>query len=109
MKEQRIIELFVSEEESSMLEKIAEGEAPFSQRAQAILAVDAGSNLEQAAAVAGLRVTQVRYWIGRFNNSRLNIFPETIVDRFGEQQDSESRVELIEIKKEKTKESKKKP
>lgn len=108
MKEQRIVELFVSEEESSVLEKIAVGEAPFSQRAQAILAVDAGSNQEQAASVAGLRVTQVRYWISRFNNSRLTIFPEAMLAKIEEQQGLESGAETKRKKMEKAKESKSK-
>ncbi len=108
MREQRVIELFVSEEEASVLEKIAVGEVPFSQRAQAILAVDAGSNLEQAASVAGLRVTQVRYWIGRFSHSRLNIFPETMIDRIVEQQHSESGAVPVERNEEQNKKSKKK-
>lgn len=79
MQEEKIIELFITEQESSTLEAIALGAAPYSQRAQAILAADAGSNLDQAAGVAGLKVTQVRFWLGRFRNSRLQIFPEALI------------------------------
>ena len=106
MEEERSIELFVSEEESSVLEKIALGEAPFSQRAQAILAADAGSNLEQAAGVSGLRATQVRFWLGRFRHSRLTIFREAMIEEIEEQLHSESGGE--KMKDEKTKKLKKK-
>lgn len=108
MEEQVTIELFVNEEESSTLEKIALGEAPFSQRAQAILAVDAGSNLKQAALVAGLRVTQVRYWVNRFNNSRLDVFPEAMIAKIKERQSLKTGAEKVTMEKEKTKASKKK-
>jgi hypothetical protein len=86
------IELFISEKESSILEAIALGEAPHSQRAQAILAADAGSNLEQAAGVAGLKTTQVRFWLGRFRNSRLQVFPEALI------QEIEARQRLAQKK-----------
>ncbi len=79
MVEEKKIELFITEKESSILEAIALGETPHSQRAQAILAADAGSNLDQAAGVAGLKVTQVRFWLGRFRNARLQVFPEALI------------------------------
>ena len=77
---QQSIEIFVTAEESLVLEALAQAEAPYSQRAQALLAVDAGSTMEQAARVANLKVTQVRYWIGRFRNGRLGVFPEWLID-----------------------------
>ncbi len=106
MEEERSIELFVSEEESSILEKIALGEAPFSQRAQAILAADAGSNLEQAAGVSGLRETQVRFWLGRFRHARLTVFPEEMIEKIEEQLRSEHKGEKMAD--EKTKKTEKK-
>ncbi len=63
-----------------MLEVLAQAEVPHSLRAQAILAVDAGSTMEQAALVANLKLTQVRFWLGRFRSSRLNIFPEAMIE-----------------------------
>ena len=78
---QQSIEILVTAEESSVLEAVAQAEAPYSQRAQALLAVDAGSNLEQAAQVANLKVTQVRYWIGRFRNGRLGMFPDWLIEK----------------------------
>ena len=79
MVEEQSIELFVTEKESLVLEALAQTEAPHSQRAQALLAVDAGSTIEQAAQVANLKVTQVRFWIGRFKNGRLGVFPEALI------------------------------
>ena len=77
---QQSVEIFVTADESLVLEAIAQAEAPYSQRAQALLAVDAGSTIEQAARVANLKVTQVRYWIGRFRNGRLAVFPDWLIE-----------------------------
>lgn len=80
MVEENSIELFITEAESLILETLAQGDVPYSQRAQALLAIDAGSTIEQAARVAQLKVTQVRYWIGRFRNGRLGVFPDLLID-----------------------------
>lgn len=79
MTENSSYELFITEEESIVLEAIAQSIIPYSQRAQALLAIDAGSSVGQAGGVAGLRVAQVRYWIGRFRNDRLQVFPEELL------------------------------
>ncbi|MGI9537585.1 MAG: helix-turn-helix domain-containing protein [Desulfocapsaceae bacterium] len=108
---EQTIELFVTETESLVLEALAQAEAPYSQRAQALLAVDAGSTIEQAAQVANLKVTQVRFWIGRFRNGRLGVFPESLVNEIesslktAQQTDSSGKEKK---KKEKVKKSKKK-
>lgn len=112
MVEQQAIELFITETESLVLEALAQTDAPHSQRAQALLAVDAGSTIEQAAQVADLKVTQVRYWIGRFRNGRLEVFPESLVDELtvsvkaGQKLESPGKAKK---KKEKVKKLKKKP
>jgi hypothetical protein len=80
MVEENGIELFITEAESLILETLAQGDVPYSQRAQALLAIDAGSTIEQAAQVAQLKVTQVRYWIGRFRNDRLEVFPDSLIE-----------------------------
>ena len=77
---QQSIEILVTAKESLVLEALAQADAPYSQRAQALLAVDAGSTIEQAARVANLKVTQVRYWIGRFKNGRLGVFPDWLIE-----------------------------
>lgn len=81
MEENSENELLVNEKESLVLEAMAQGDAPYSQRAQAILAFDAGSSIDQAARVANLKDTQVRYWIGRFRNGRLSVFPEALIEQ----------------------------
>lgn len=80
MVEENGIELFITEAESLILETLAQGDVPYSQRAQALLAIDAGSTIEQAAQVAQLKMTQVRYWIGRFRNGRLEAFPDSLIE-----------------------------
>ena len=80
MVEEKAYELFITERESLVLEALVKSDVPFSQRAQALLAVDAGSTLEQASLVSGLRVTQVKYWLARFASGRLGIFPESVLE-----------------------------
>lgn len=80
MTEKSSYELLITEEESLVLEAIAQSVVPYSLRAQALLAIDAGSSAVQAAGVAGLKDTQVRYWVGRFRNSRLQVFPEELLN-----------------------------
>jgi len=72
-------DLMITEEESLVLEAIAQSIVPYSQRAQALLALDAGSTADQAANVSGLRVTQVRYWISRFRKDRILAFPDELL------------------------------
>ena len=104
MAAQESIEILVTVEESLVLEALAQAEAPYSQRAQALLAVDAGSTIEQAAQVANLKVTQVRYWIGRFRNSRLGVFPDWLI----EEMEASVRAASPKPKKKKAKAKKKK-
>ena len=80
MVEEKAYELFVTERESLVLEALVKSAVPFSQRAQALLAVDAGSTLEQASLVSGLRVAQIKYWLARFDSGRLSIFPESVLE-----------------------------
>ena len=79
MSGEREYELFITEEESRVLEALVSSDVPYSQRAQALLAIDAGSSVDQAALVSGLRATQVKYWIGVFSNSRLSVFPDALL------------------------------
>ncbi len=101
---QQSIEILVTAKESLVLEALAQADAPYSQRAQALLAVDAGSTIEQAARVANLKVTQVRYWIGRFKNGRLGVFPDWLI----EEMDASVQAASPKPKKKKEKAKKKK-
>ena len=98
---QQSVEILVTADESLVLEAIAQAEAPYSQRAQALLAVDAGSTIEQAARVANLKVTQVRYWIGRFRNGRLGVFPDWLI------KEMEASIQTASAKPKKKKKAKK--
>ncbi len=66
-------------EERAGLLRIVSAEPPHSQRAQALLAVSEGEDLEGAGAIAGLSANQVRYWLGRFGTRRLSVFPEELL------------------------------
>jgi hypothetical protein len=54
---------------------VAKGKAPHNQRASALLAVDSGKTMQQAAEETGLTLGQVRYWVGRFKKQGVDIFP----------------------------------
>ena len=107
MVEDNGLELLVNEDESLVLEAMAQSDAPFSQRAQAILAVDAGSTIAQAARVANLKDTQVRYWIGRFRNGRLSVFPEALLEELRASLRVKAEKSAPKAKKAKTKKTKK--
>jgi hypothetical protein len=64
-------------EERAVCERVAAGEAPWSQRAQALLALDEGDTQVGAGGRAGLTQGQVSYWLGRFRQDGLSIFPES--------------------------------
>jgi hypothetical protein len=63
-------------EEKDACKQIVMGEAPYRQRAQALLAIDAGFTQPEAARKSGLTKGQVRYWLEKFRRIRLDIFPE---------------------------------
>ena len=67
----------LSPEERVVFKQLAAGEAPWSQRAQALLALDEGATQAQAGNQAGLTQGQVRYWLGRYREDGLSIFPES--------------------------------
>jgi transposase-like protein len=67
----------LSPEERAVCERVAAGEAPWSQRAQALLALDEGDTQVGAGGRAGLTHGQVRYWLDRFRQDGLSIFPES--------------------------------
>jgi len=87
----------LSPEAQAACERIAAGESLWSQRAQALLAVDEGATQAEAGQRAGLTQGQVRYWLGKFRRDQLSIFPE-----------AELSVDTVGKKKKKAK-AKKKP
>ena len=71
-------QLHLTAEERTACQQIATGKAPYSQRAQAVLALADGASQAEAAQQSGLTENQVRYWLGRFRSKRLDIFPESV-------------------------------
>jgi len=79
MDEQPNDDLLLTAEERAGCKQVAAGEPPYSQRAQAILALADGASLAEAAVAADLTENQVKLWRGRFRNGRLSIFPEALL------------------------------
>jgi len=76
-------------QEQAICKQIAASEAPHSQRALALLALNERSTQAQAAEQAGLSTGQAKYWIAKFRKQRLDIFPDTLLDEL----DVEAEVE----------------
>ena len=87
--------------ERAVCERVAAGEAPWGQRAQALLALDEGATQVEAGDRAGLTLGQVRYWLDRFRQDGLSIFPE------GEEAET-TEIEAAEAAKKSKKKKKKK-
>ena len=66
----------LSPEERKACEQISGGEAPFSQRALALMAIDEGATQAAAGERAGLTSGQVKYWLAKFRKEGVAIFPE---------------------------------
>jgi len=82
-------------QEQTSCKQIAISEAPNSQRAMALLALNAGSTQAQAAEQTGLTIGQVKYWVGKFRKQRLNIFPNILLGEL-DAEDEEEKVTEIE-------------
>ncbi len=59
--------------------KLAAGKAPWSQRAQALLAINEGASETVASERSGLRPTQVKYWLNKYQKQGMAIFPEPLL------------------------------
>ncbi len=71
----------LSPEERVICMQLTTGEAPHNQRAQALMAIDAGVTQAEAAMQSGLTGEQVRYWLGKFRKDRLSIFPRALLEQ----------------------------
>ena len=71
----------LSYEERDILGEVATKDPPFSQRAQALLAIDEGTTQTEAGRQAGLTHGQVRYWLKKFRESGMSAFPEELLDQ----------------------------
>jgi len=90
-KENRLL----SYEERDILGKVATKDPPFSQRAQALLAIDEGTTQAAAGQQAGLTKGQMRYWLIKFRKVRIAIFPEELLDQI--QRDEGDEVDQQEM------------
>ena len=68
-------------QEQAVCMQISKREAPHSQRALALLALNEGDTQGQAANKSGLSAGQVKYLVARFRNHGLEIFPDAILDK----------------------------
>ena len=69
----------LSEQERVAFRMISTGNDLHGQRATALLAVDNGATQAEAAQQAGLTTGQVKYWLGKFRQVRMQIFPEEVL------------------------------
>ena len=70
-------------EEREICGRVATTDAPYSQRALALMALDQGVTQAEAAQLSGLTTGQVRYWRDSFRQKRLGIFPEVAATKAG--------------------------
>jgi hypothetical protein len=75
-------------QERAQCARLAAGESLHSQRAQVLLALDQGETQKDAGLLAGLSPGQVKYWLGKFRQDRMAIFPEDILKGGQQLQDS---------------------
>ncbi len=103
---QQIAANLLSPEARAACQRIAAGEAPWSQRAQALLAVDEGATQAEAGQRAGLTQGQVKYWLGKFRRDQVSIFPEAGLP-IGAEENQKKAAKAKEKPKQKSKKAKK--
>lgn len=69
----------LSAQERVAFKMISTGNDLHGQRAIALLAIDDGATQVEAAHQAGLTPGQVKYWLGKFRQVRMDIFPEQVL------------------------------
>jgi hypothetical protein len=70
----------LSDQEREAFKMISTGNDLHGQRAIALLAIDDGATQAQAAQQSGLTAGQVKYWLGKFRQVRMEIFPEQVLE-----------------------------
>jgi len=97
----------LSEQERVAFRMISTGNDLHGQRAIALLAIDQGATQAEAAQIAGLTRGQVKYWLEKFRQVRLQIFPEALLQiELIEQQPGETKKSSKSNKSKKGKEKK---
>lgn len=102
----------LSEQERIAFKMISTGNDLHGKRAVALLAVDAGATQAEAARQAGLSPGQVKYWLGKFRQVRMQIFPEELrnaeqVAQASEEKARAGKPKIIKSQKSKPKKAKK--
>ncbi len=98
----------LSEQESVAFKMISTGNDLHGQRAIALLAVDQGATQAEAAQQAGLTPGQVKYWLGKFRQVRMQIFPEELLKAEQVDQEPKGAAKVDRSKKSKKKKGKQK-
>jgi hypothetical protein len=101
----------LSPQEREAFKMISTGNDLHGQRALALLAIDEGATQEQAAQRSGLTAGQVKYWLGKFRQVRMAIFPEQVLmaDRSALEQETPDQGAKVANKSEESKKTKKSP
>lgn len=73
----------LSSQERLAFKMISAGDDLHGQRAVALLAIDEGATQKEAGIRSGLTPGQVKYWLGRFRQLRLEIFPDQVLENAG--------------------------
>jgi hypothetical protein len=102
----------LSKQERIAFKMISTGNDLHGKRAVALLAVDAGATQAEAARQAGLSPGQVKYWLGKFRQVRMQIFPEELrnaeqVAQASEEKARAGKPKIIKSQKSKPKKAKK--
>lgn len=94
-------------QERRICEQIAAGGPPHNQRAQSLLAIDAGITQKTAAQQSGQTIGQVSYWLSKFRREGMSIFPEELLLQIEPEPPLEEKKEVTKKKSKKDKGSKK--
>jgi transposase-like protein len=73
-------EQLLTPQERVICRQMATREAPHGQRAAALIALDEGATWAKASEQAGLSKGQLGYWLTKFRQQRLNIFPDDLLN-----------------------------
>jgi hypothetical protein len=84
-------------EEQAICKQVAALEAPHSLRALALLALNERNTRAQAAEQTGQTLGQVKYWLAKFRNQRLGIFPDTLLIELDAEPEVELAAEIEEV------------
>ena len=86
---------FLTPSEQAICKQISAGEAPHSQRASALLALNGGTTQAQAAEQGGLTPGQMKYWLTKFRKQRLGIFPAALLVEDDKQAEAKVIPEMV--------------